>query len=62
MKAKVKPKNYAGKITQLVTKALQDDAEGLTPKEILFAVLNSEELTLADLMQSLDEVKGVEAA
>lgn len=59
---KVKPKDYAGKITQLVTKALQDDVDGLSPKEILFAVLNSDELTLADLMQSIDEVKGAEAA
>jgi transcriptional/translational regulatory protein YebC/TACO1 len=52
-----KPKNYGAKLTQLVTKALTDEDEGLSAKEVLFAILASEELTLADLMQPLAEIK-----
>jgi hypothetical protein len=51
----VKPKNYGAKLTQLVTKALKDEDEGLTAKEILYAILASEEISLADIMAPLNE-------
>jgi len=51
-----KPKDYAGKITQLVTKALKDEAEGITMKELLFAIVASDEVSLGDLMAPLGEL------
>jgi len=60
-----KPKDYAAKLTQLVTKAMKDENEGLTMKELLFAIVASEEVSLGDLMQPLGElveVKEEEAA
>ena len=50
-----KAKEYAKKITALATKALKDEKEGITAKELLFALLASEELSLGDLMQPLKD-------
>lgn len=52
-----KPKNYAAKITQLVTKALKDEEQGIDMKELLFAIMASEEVTLGDLMAPLAEIQ-----
>ena len=52
-----KPKDYAKKITELVTKALKDEEQGIDAKELLFALLASDELTLGDLMAPLNEMK-----
>lgn len=56
-----KPKDYAAKITQLVTKALKDENEGITAKELLFAILASDEITLADVLAPLQDIKEVVA-
>lgn len=56
-----KPKDYACKITQLVTKALKDEAEGLDAKEILFAILASDQITLGELLAPVDEIKEVDS-
>ena len=55
-----KPKDYASKITQLVTKALKDEQEGLDAKEILFAILASDQITLGELMSPADAIKEVD--
>lgn len=53
----VKPKDYAKKLTQLVTKALKDEDEGIDAKDVLYAILASDELSLQDLMQPLNDIK-----
>jgi len=55
-----KAKEYAKKLTALATKALKDENEGISPKELLFALLASDELTLGDLMQPVNELEEVE--
>ena len=56
---KAKPKDYANKLTQLVTKALLDEEEGISAKDVLYAILNSDAITLGDLMEPLKELKDV---
>ena len=57
-----KAKNYGMKISKLVDKALTDEAEGIDLREVLFAIVASDAVTLGDLMQSLDDVLKVEVA
>ena len=58
----VKAKNYGIKISKLIDKALSDEKEGIDLREVLFAIVASDAVTLGDLMQSLDDVLKVEVA
>ena len=51
-----KPKQYAVRITQLVTRALKDAEEGITVKDVLFAIMASELVTLNDIITPLSEI------
>ena len=57
-----KAKNYGMKISKLVDKALNDEDEGIDLREVLFAIVASDSVSLGDLMQSLDDVLKVEVA
>jgi len=52
-----KAKEYAKKITALTTKALKDEDEGIDAKEVLYAILASEGLTLADILVPLKAIQ-----
>lgn len=54
-----KPKNYGTAISKLVNKALSDADEGIELKEVLFAIMSSDSVSLADMMKSLQEVVAV---
>lgn len=57
-----KAKNYGMKISKLVDKALNDAEEGIELKEVLFAIMSSDSVSLGDLMQSIKAVAGVDKA
>ena len=48
------PKNYAKRIANMVTKALTDEKEAITPAELMAAILSSEAVELDDLMSSIN--------
>jgi hypothetical protein len=52
----VAPKKYASKITQLVTRALKDAEEGISVKDIMYAIMASELVTLNDILAPLAEI------
>lgn len=58
----LKAKNYGTKISVLVSKALADEKEGINLQEVLYAILASDEVSLADMMKSLQQVAGVNKA
>jgi hypothetical protein len=51
-----KAKAYAEKITKLINKALKDEEQGITKAELRYAILASDDVTLADMMVALDDV------
>ena len=57
-----KAKNYGMKISKLVDKALTDEAEGIDLREVLYAIMSSDAVSLGDLMKSLKDVAQVEVA
>lgn len=58
----IKPKDYAVKISTLVNKALTDSEQGIDLKEVLNAIMSSDAVSLADMMQEIASMELVEVA